>query len=415
MKNRGRCRTPSVRRFLPSVSVGLMSVVIMSPATAQDSSGVAALKRANQFLRNRDPVRASSIYESLSPATEWRALWQYNSAVALHDSGELEQACQRWQSVAASEDQTLAALARYNLGQVDLKQALSATAEDPETAERLLRQAIDRFRDSLRLNPEQPDARANLELSAIKLDQLQERRESRSPQSEQNQPGESDPEEETPGRETESQSTDRNQRSADSDFDESEQEDQEEQENSGGNDSVSTPKDEDSQRESPTDREPSDERDRQLEDSDRVNESREGGQPNDNGRSAAQGKPSEPLGKPSGSAGSSSQNQRGEEQQEEPGEEKPSSIANEQTPQSVDPAGTLSARGAEEADDETEQQAVTGQVIQGEGVDQNDSVIGLSREEALKLLQSVRDRQLLRQYQRRQREASRRIPVEKDW
>ncbi len=39
----------------------------------------------------------------------------------------------------------------------------------------------------------------------------------------------------------------------------------------------------------------------------------------------------------------------------------------------------------------------------------------ISREEALKLLQSVRDRDMLRRLQKQQRQRSRRVQVDKDW
>ena len=39
----------------------------------------------------------------------------------------------------------------------------------------------------------------------------------------------------------------------------------------------------------------------------------------------------------------------------------------------------------------------------------------MTRQEALKLLQAVRDRDMIRRYQQRQRQRQRRVPVEKDW
>ena len=39
----------------------------------------------------------------------------------------------------------------------------------------------------------------------------------------------------------------------------------------------------------------------------------------------------------------------------------------------------------------------------------------MTRQEALKLLQSVRDRDMIRRFQQRQRQRQRRVPVEKDW
>ena len=39
----------------------------------------------------------------------------------------------------------------------------------------------------------------------------------------------------------------------------------------------------------------------------------------------------------------------------------------------------------------------------------------MTREEAMKMLQSVRDRDMLRRMQQQRQERSRRVPVDKDW
>jgi len=45
---------------------------------------------------------------------------------------------------------------------------------------------------------------------------------------------------------------------------------------------------------------------------------------------------------------------------------------------------------------------------------QNGNVL-MTRQEALKMLQSVRDRDMLRRLQQQRRQRTQRIPVEKDW
>ncbi|MDG2014232.1 MAG: hypothetical protein P8J33_12045, partial [Pirellulaceae bacterium] len=48
-------------------------------------------------------------------------------------------------------------------------------------------------------------------------------------------------------------------------------------------------------------------------------------------------------------------------------------------------------------------------------IESNDDEARMSREEALKMLQSVRDRDMLRRLRQQQRERSRRRPVDRDW
>ena len=72
------------------------------------------------------------------------------------------------------------------------------------------------------------------------------------------------------------------------------------------------------------------------------------------------------------------------------------------------PAGQLSA--ANEAAEEDSEKPSTAAAIES-----NDDEGRMSREEALKMLQSVRDRDMLRRLRQQQRERSRRRPVDRDW
>ena len=76
--------------------------------------------------------------------------------------------------------------------------------------------------------------------------------------------------------------------------------------------------------------------------------------------------------------------------------------------QQLPPAGELSAAGEEEDSNQASKgtNAATERLAQGKP---------MTREEALKMLQAVRDRDMLRRLRQERQERSRHIEVEKDW
>lgn len=94
--------------------------------------------------------------------------------------------------------------------------------------------------------------------------------------------------------------------------------------------------------------------------------------------------------------------------QKSPGEESPSSQQkpSEQQNQPV-PAGELKAAGQEDGKKKPDGSAAMADSNAKDGL--------MTREEALKMLQSVRDRDMLRRMQQQRQERSRHVPVDRDW
>jgi hypothetical protein len=104
----------------------------------------------------------------------------YNEGVEAMANGDLETAATRFLEArdAAGVDQELRIDAAYNLALTNARMADEYAVPEPEKSMELLRQAAGWFQDAVRLNPEDADARANLEivLRQIQLlaDQLNE-------------------------------------------------------------------------------------------------------------------------------------------------------------------------------------------------------------------------------------------------
>lgn len=101
----------------------------------------------------------------------------YNQAVELYRGGKLDEAAARWSEVAQSGKAALAAKAHFNLGNCAFSGANKVREQQPEQAIGQLDKAIAHYRDALKLNRDDQDARANIELAARLRDQIRQQEE----------------------------------------------------------------------------------------------------------------------------------------------------------------------------------------------------------------------------------------------
>jgi len=114
----------------------------------------------------------------------------YNNAVADYRQGQFSQAKELFKQSLATPNKTLEAKARFNLANCDYAVAIAQTDQDPQTTIALLKNAISHYRGALELNPEDTDARANIELATKLIDQMknpQQRKQQQQKQDPQNQ------------------------------------------------------------------------------------------------------------------------------------------------------------------------------------------------------------------------------------
>ncbi|MDB4749522.1 hypothetical protein OAF83_01320 [Rubripirellula sp.] len=144
-------------------------------------------------LQSNDNALAIDNYTAIvQPSAETT----YNLGIAHYRNGEMQQAAEQFRKVIGSQNDSVAARARFNLGNAFYSQALtkltppSADEEAPVSAKKtaksgmdtqdveagtkLLRAAITQYRSSLRINANDNDARANIELAQSLIDQIQQ-------------------------------------------------------------------------------------------------------------------------------------------------------------------------------------------------------------------------------------------------
>lgn len=311
---------------------------------------------------------------------------QFNQGVEHFESRELDAAEQLFAEAASSLDTSLALRARYNLGNCQYSRALAGMQIEPAAAKEALDAAIANFRSAIQVArsmdhaAESSDdsvvdvvrrARTNLEL-ALRLKQELERQEEQ--QSGQSEDGASE-EESKPSEENSSE----------------DQQDQNGEDQSASGDQ--------NESESPSDGGESQESDSQ--------ESSAGEKQEDEQQGGEDGNESESeeSGQNSAQSGTDS-NQMPEQDSPQDGADDAESSADEST--GAAPEGQLQSQS--EGSDESEIQEGEGGAMTQQMMPQS-----MTREEALKMLQAVRDRDMLRRFGREQRERSRQIPVERDW
>ena len=313
-----------VSNTISGTFIALAAFVIVSPltlaqSTMTDSEAANRINAANTLLRDGKIDDAIQGYHEVVPGDQQKDQLNYNLAVAEYRTGNITAAEQLFTEVAGSGRPAIFSDSRYNLGNCQYADAIQLAEKDKSAAIERLRQAVSNYRGSLRGNPANSDARANIELAGELIRKLEQE------QKKQDQ----------------DQSPDQDKK------DKSDQEKSEEQKS-----------------EQP-------QKDRQHQSKQSKDEQKDG----------------------------KSENQQSPEDQGKPEEQ-------EAKHQPV-PDGELKSAGDQEENRKPGGSAAKANPKAKDGL--------MTREEALKMLQAVRDRDMLRRMQQQRQERSRHVSVERDW
>lgn len=149
----------------------LALVVLLLPLHVQAESPYKAVQRGNEFYDAGEYDAAGQHYATASEVLPEAAEIFFNQGNVLYKQRKFLQALAHYTSALQSVNGVLESRVKYNLGNVEYRRALIAmsTAQD---AILLLRSAITYYRDSLAVDPQQQNARYNLELAHRLMQQL---------------------------------------------------------------------------------------------------------------------------------------------------------------------------------------------------------------------------------------------------
>ncbi|MBC7968249.1 MAG: hypothetical protein H7Z17_20270 [Fuerstia sp.] len=351
-------------------------VIASAPASAQlrhsEAETAGEINAANKLLRDGKVDEALEAFRRVVPGDQQRDELNYNMAVAEYRKGNTDAAEKLFSEVAGTTTPAVASNSRYNLGNCQYAKALQVAEQDKPAAIKRLHDAISHYRGALRGNSNNADARANIELAGELIRKLEQEQKQQDEQKNQDQ-------EQPPQDDKQPQDDQKN-------------EDQQNQKDQSGQKSDQQ-KNDGEKNEMPGDEQ------QKSDDQKSPGEESQADQP----------KPSEQQQQqPKGS--DNKQNQPQNRQQKSGDQQQPNEDAapeeQEEKNQPV-PAGDLKAAGQQDENKKSDDSEAIAEPNVKDGL--------MTREEALKMLQSVRDRDMLRRMQQQRRERSRHVPVDRDW
>ncbi len=144
------------------------------------------LKKADRLYHDGKYAEAADVYEDVYLQQPNDQVAGFNLGTARYKADDHQTAVATLQGAAASNDTTLSAKASYNLGNAHYR--LGQWQE-----------AAKAYRQSLRYDPDDPDAKHNLELVLRKMQEAQQQSSQPSPQDQQQQPPDDQQQEEGEG------------------------------------------------------------------------------------------------------------------------------------------------------------------------------------------------------------------------
>jgi Ca-activated chloride channel family protein len=162
-------------------------VALYMAVPCQAASPYQAVQRGNAFYQNGNYAEAAEQYGSASQTLPGAAEIHFNQGNAAYKQQDYSKAHEHYTQALQTADRTLEGKVKYNLGNVEYQQALQ-NLQQPQAAMPHLRSAMTYYRDSLDVDPQQQEARYNLELSHLLLHRLQQEQQQQSPQQQQGQP-----------------------------------------------------------------------------------------------------------------------------------------------------------------------------------------------------------------------------------
>jgi hypothetical protein len=164
------------RPCLRTILFAFVGIVLLSLASIPSfaDSVSSNIQKGIEEYHNRDFSAAIKSFEEAENAAPDDLRPVFDRGCVLAAQGELDKASEQFKKSAAAKDRKLAALSHYNLGCLAIQQANKKLSNKPEDAEggarvealQRIDAAIGHFRDALKANPQDENARHNLETLA---------------------------------------------------------------------------------------------------------------------------------------------------------------------------------------------------------------------------------------------------------
>lgn len=201
--------------------IGLVIIINAALACAAEAQGVSPqelVRQANEQLRSGQYDEAIEKYKQAAELLPDVAEIAYNRAIGHYRNGDFDNATEQFITSLKTRDPELEAKAKFNLGNCAYAAALAKKDNIPEAVKHL-KSAILHYKDAIESNPQDKDARINIEMAQLLMKDLLDKQK----QQEEEQQDEDDNQDEEQDQEQQDENQDQQQ----------EGEDQQDQEQSG--------------------------------------------------------------------------------------------------------------------------------------------------------------------------------------
>ncbi len=384
-----------------------------------DRDSALRINEANELLRGGNVDGAIGAYEAAREFAPESADLSYNMAVAKYRQGDVAAAEPLFQAAAASENDSLAARSRYNLGNCDYTAGLQLAEKDRPAAIEKLESAITNYRSSLAVDGNDADARANIELASQLIDKLKEEQKQQEQQQKQNQQNQQQQDQQQQsddqqqngqqGQQDNNSKKTKSKRISNSRSKTNEQQDEQQQDDQQQSDSSQGDKGQDQQQKK-QDQQSEQDKSQQEKQEESKDEQGEQSKQDESQRNQSQSESQSQQDSDKESQRPPQTPQKQQQQANKSPQQNPPTPGEESSDQEGKsaPQGELSAASEKEAkDDGKDKQRVAAFDPTKDGE--------MTQQEAEKMLQAIRDRDMLRRLRQQRSERNQYVPVDRDW
>ena len=408
----------------------------------------------------------------------------YNLGVAHYRNDDLQQAADQFRMVIGSPNDSVAARARFNLGNAYYSQALPKltppatdttpsaggqqpavaprttpntvqalnTAKEVEAGLKLLRSAITQYRSALRIDSNDTDARANIELAQSLIDEIEQQQDQQQQDQQQQDQQQQDQQQQDQQQQDQQQQDQQqqdqqqqdqqqqdqqqqdqqqqDQQQQDQQQQDQQQQDQQQQDQQQQDQQQQDQQQQDQQQQDQQqqDQQQQDQQqqDQQQQDQQQQDQQQQDQQQQDQQQQDQQQQDQQQQDQQQQDQQQQDQQQQDQQQQDQQQQDQQQQDQQQQDQQQNTPDQQMTTPTDEaESEDESEDSSASGELTavneQDDGPDQDQGEPRLvqtnqmTEEEARKLLQSIRDRDMVRRLRKQAAERALRVPVERDW
>ncbi len=142
-------------------------ILALSASTVFAASGRRLVKQGNVLYREGKYNEAAKKYDEASAAISGSPVVDFNRGNCLYENGNYNGALELYEKAAIeAEELELEQKANYNMGNCSIKEGMNLLEGDPEGALEGMKRGLAHYRKALELDPEDEQAKENIEFAA---------------------------------------------------------------------------------------------------------------------------------------------------------------------------------------------------------------------------------------------------------